>query len=202
MNVTLSKIAHPDFIILSDQKISKAFLKIKVNNFFEACLHVGAWPYFRNKDKSNLLAMFNEQCGTCSTKHALLKELANENNFNDLQLMLGIFKMNERNTPKTEGILKNYHLDHIPEAHCYLRYKNQILDFTNINAKPIHFLDDLLFETEKLDLKSIPRIVFFFTIFMVPTWCRPLELSLSKCHSPGRKFQKSINFKILTTAKI
>lgn len=148
MNVTLSKIAHPDFIILSDQKISKAFLKIKVNNFFEACLHVGAWPYFRNKDKSNLLAMFNEQCGTCSNKHALLKELANENNFNDLQLMLGIFKMNERNTPKIKGILKNYHLDHIPEAHCYLRYKNQILDFTNINAKPIHFLDDLLFETE------------------------------------------------------
>lgn len=148
MNAAPNNMDHPNFEILPQQKIAKAFLQLNIHNFLDACRLIGAWPYARNSNKKFLLAMFDEQCGTCSTKHALLKELANEHNFSDLQLMLGIFKMNDKNIPKIKGVLKTYQLAYLPEAHCYLKYKNQLLDYTNTNAQPIQFLDDLLVETE------------------------------------------------------
>jgi hypothetical protein len=148
VNAATNNMDHPNFEILPHQKIAEAFLQLNIHNFIDACRLIGAWPYARNSNKNSLLAMFDEQCGTCSTKHALLKELANAHNFNDLQLMLGIFKMNDKNVPKIKGILKTHRLAYLPEAHCYLKYKNLLLDYTNTNAQPIQFLDDLLVETE------------------------------------------------------
>lgn len=59
--------------------------------------------------------------GTCSTKHALLACLAQEQGI-PLELTLGIYEMNERNTPGTGRVLARHGLDALPEAHCYLKY--------------------------------------------------------------------------------
>lgn len=62
--------------------------------------------------------------------------------------MLGIFKMNMRNTPKISPILKKYNLTEMPEAHNYLKIKKQIQDFTEKNSEPENFVQDLIQEIE------------------------------------------------------
>jgi hypothetical protein len=76
----------------------------------------------------------------------VLKQLAIENSRNDLALMLGIFKMNAHNTPKITHILQQYNLSYIPEAHNYLKFEEQILDYTFPNSSGNNFEQDLLEE--------------------------------------------------------
>ena len=56
--------------------------------------------------------------------------------------------MNGNNTPKIKSVLETYNLNYIPEAHNYLKFNNQILDFTKINSSEQDFIDELLEETE------------------------------------------------------
>ncbi len=137
-----------NFKINSDQEISRLFLKNNCSDFLSASKFIRNLPYRRNPNKDNLTTVFIDECGTCSTKHAVLKILAKENHQQDFKLILGIFKMNGNNTPKIKSVLETYNLDYIPEAHNYLKSNNQILDFTKKNASENDFIDDLLEETD------------------------------------------------------
>lgn len=128
--------------------VSKAFQNLGIQTFQQASDWVKELPYRRNKNKNNGLAIFDELSGTCSTKHALLKRLADENGSSELRLMLGIFTMNAKNTPAVKAILKKYDLEYIPEAHNYLRAYNYILDCTGIGVNETKFELDILIETE------------------------------------------------------
>lgn len=142
--------ALPDFIINSEGKISKELRKRGLTTFQQAAAFIGALPYARNTDKEDILTVFKDHCGTCSTKHALLKQLASENNFEGIKLMMGIFKMNAKNSPKIAGTLTKHNLDYIPEAHNYLKYHDLVLDYTRLHAKAEDFIDDLLEEVSIL----------------------------------------------------
>ncbi|WP_223584828.1 hypothetical protein [Sphingobacterium sp. GVS05A] len=138
-----------DFKIESDKgAISESFTAIGINTFQQANKWVSDLDYNRNHDKNNVLTLFEEQCGTCSTKHALLKRLADENGNESIKLILGIFTMNSKNTPKIKDVLAKYDLKYIPEAHNYLRNHNHILDFTGIGVNETKFELDLLEEVE------------------------------------------------------
>lgn len=137
-----------NFEINSNGEISQLFLKNQCSNFLSASEFIRNLPYRRNLNKDNLATVFIDECGTCSTKHAILKTLAEENHQTDFKLILGIFKMNGNNTPKIKSVLETYNLDYIPEAHNYLKFKNQILDFTKKNSSENDFIDDLLQEIE------------------------------------------------------
>ncbi|MBX3163364.1 MAG: hypothetical protein KF900_02700 [Bacteroidetes bacterium] len=139
---------QPDFYINSSGKISTEFVRRNILTFNQAALFIRQLPYGRNSNKNDLTTLFLDNCGTCSTKHALLKQLAIENNFDEMKLIVGLFKMNGKNTPEVSTTLKRNHLEYIPEAHCYLRYKNLILDYTKQNSKPSDFIDDLIEEIE------------------------------------------------------
>ena len=137
-----------DFEIKANGEISKIFLQNGITKFSNAADFIKNLPYGRNKDKNNLKTVFDDNCGTCSTKHALLKVLAEENNENNLKLKLGIFKMNAQNTPKIRQTLEQNHLKYIPEAHNYLKINDQILDYTNTNSSENDFINDLLIEID------------------------------------------------------
>ncbi|WP_206531791.1 GNAT family N-acetyltransferase [Sphingobacterium sp. DR205] len=128
--------------------ISESFTAIGINTFQQASKWVSDLDYRRNHNKNNKLVLFDEQCGTCSTKHALLKLLADENENTSLKLILGIFKMNGKNTLAIKDTLERYKLKYIPEAHSYFRTKNYILDFTGIGVNETKFELDLLNEVE------------------------------------------------------
>lgn len=119
-----------------------------ISDFEEACEFVKNLPYKRNSNKENIFCILEEEGGTCSTKHALLKRVADENKIRGVILMLGIFKMNSQNTPKIANVLQKYDLREMPEAHNYLKFKNEIHDFTTRNSKPEDFIHDLVEEIE------------------------------------------------------
>jgi hypothetical protein len=129
-------------------KISKFFLDRNITSFEEATIFIKQLPYRRNKNKADLTTVFSDNCGTCSTKHAVLKQLAEENNVLDLKLFLGLFRMNAINTPAIKTTLDQYQLSYIPEAHNYLMYDGCILDYTNSNSKPSDFSNHLIAEIE------------------------------------------------------
>ncbi|GGH12064.1 GNAT family N-acetyltransferase [Sphingobacterium alkalisoli] len=128
--------------------ISKEFGNIGLSSFRKAAEWVSNQPYRRNSDKDSPLCLFEENAGTCSTKHAVLKRLADENGNTELKLILGIFSMNGKNTPAIKGILKKYNLKYIPEAHNYFRAHKYILDFTGIGINETKLELDLLEEIE------------------------------------------------------
>lgn len=135
-----------DFDIKATGIISTCFLNRNLDTFSQAAEFIKRLPYQRNHNKEDLSSVFTDQHGTCSTKHAILKQLATENNRNELQLALGIFKMNGQNTPKILGILQQYDIRYIPEAHNYLRYEGSILDYTFPTTTGNNFEQDLLEE--------------------------------------------------------
>jgi hypothetical protein len=135
-----------DFDIKATGLISTCFLSRNINTFSLAAEFIKRLPYQRNKNKDDLTTVFEDQYGTCSTKHAVLKQLATENNRTDLELVLGIFKMNGFNTPKILNTLQQYNMQYIPEAHNYLKFKGHILDYTFPNSTGNNFEQDLLEE--------------------------------------------------------
>lgn len=119
-----------DFNIESEGKFSSLFREREIFTFQEACSFVLNLKYGRTSDRSDFSMVLKEQKGTCSSKHALLSELALENGIDELELICGIYLMNAETNPKIAPILEKYHLKQIPECHAYFRYKNGRFDFT------------------------------------------------------------------------
>lgn len=130
--------------------VSEKFLAHKISTFEDAAFFIRMMPYGRNQNKTDLTTVFADGCGTCSTKHALLKQLADENGIGGLSLFIGLFRMNAVNTPKIAATLNKYKLDYIPEAHNYLKWKNLVLDYTNKTSSFTDFEKDLIEEIEIL----------------------------------------------------
>ena len=137
-----------NFEITADLPISKLFLERKITDFTDACAFVKQLPYGRNENKNDLTSVFSDQRGTCSTKHALLRQLAIENNADFVRLKLGVFKMSKHNTPAVGNTLDKFGLSYIPEAHNYLSVDGEIVDCTKANSSKEDFIDDLISETE------------------------------------------------------
>jgi len=128
------------------QPLSKQCIAIGLKDFEAVFNYIKQLSYGRNSDRSDYTLVINENKGTCSTKHAFLKAIAIENNVEDLKLFIGIFKMNVDNTPKIKSILSEHHLTYIPEAHCYLKQNEVILDITFNKQNHSPFSETLLHE--------------------------------------------------------
>lgn len=138
-------LANLDNAALVDKgEISSLFLDKKIKNFHAACEYVWHLPYGRTTEPYDFKLVLLEGRGTCSSKHALLKLLADELNIG-VALILGIYPMQESNTPGVGCILNETEFEYIPEAHCYLKHGGTRIDLTRygLNAEePI----DVFFE--------------------------------------------------------
>jgi len=127
--------------------VSTAFLSLATADLRAAGQQVCELPYGRNRNPNDPLTVLTEQRGTCSTKHALLRRLAIEQRI-DLVLMLGIYEMNEGNTPGVGSVLQKHRLKALPEAHCYLRFGNEGIDVTRQRASDLEPISHFLYEEE------------------------------------------------------
>lgn len=119
-----------NFNIKNTGIISKYFLDKNCSDFQSACTFVANLPYLRNKNKESLSCIFDDNGGTCSTKHATLQRLCVENKQDNVQLILGIFRMDAEYAFKIKNTLNKHQLDYIPEAHNYLKINDTYLDCT------------------------------------------------------------------------
>lgn len=115
------------------------------NELIEKVKHI---PYGRNANRYDFSLVISENKGTCSSKHAFLKDFANKNNISNVKLYIGIFKMNEENTSKIFPLLSKNQINFIPEAHCYLKIDGIPLDITSSESFYDKIKDDILEEIE------------------------------------------------------
>lgn len=123
-----------DFELTSNEQYSSRFRELGIHSFQDACDFVAELPYGRNANREDFALVLSEQKGTCSSKHALLAELALENGHPEIELIAGIFLMSDETHAKLSSFFDNKPYASLPECHCYLRFKGERFDFTDTSG--------------------------------------------------------------------
>ncbi|WP_440881169.1 hypothetical protein [Tenacibaculum sp. C7A-26P2] len=137
---------NKDYKLRSKDKLTK-LVKIKgIETWNELTEFIKKLPYGRNKNRTDFGLVLSEQKGTCSSKHALLKNIADLNNIPNIDLVIGIYRMTELNTPKIGTELTDNSIEFIPEAHCYLKISENRIDFTSEQSEFKKIEEDIIEE--------------------------------------------------------
>lgn len=120
-----------DYKLWSEDKLTELARSHGVKTWNELTDFIKRLPYGRNKNRTDFGLVFSEQKGTCSSKHALLKSVADSNNIKYVDLVIGIYKTTEWNTPGIGTELTLNSIEFIPEAHCYLMINKIRVDCTS-----------------------------------------------------------------------
>ena len=135
----------PNKPIVENGPISRTFLSMGINDFHHACRYVHELPYGYNSDRDDLMILFKENMGSCTTKHAVIATLATKLEI-AIDKHVGIYAMTERLVTGTQNILDRYNLPYLPMVHCFLVFEAHWVDLSegNQNGKngPI---DDFLY---------------------------------------------------------
>ena len=124
-----------DYKLTSKDKLTELAKSKGVETWNELTEFIKNLPYGRNKNRTDFGLVLSEQKGTCSSKHALLKSIADLNNVPNIELIIGIYRMTESNTPKIGTELTKNSIEFIPEAHCYLKINGNRTDLTSEQSK-------------------------------------------------------------------
>lgn len=134
--------------ITSGEPLSTLIREKGIGEWQEALRYVRDLPYGRNANRGDLSLVIREEKGTCSSKHAFLRQLALENRIPGVRLILGLYRMHPGNTPGIGKALPEAGLDYLPEAHCYLELDGNREDFTSSGADIRRILADIIEEQE------------------------------------------------------
>ncbi|MCB2147514.1 MAG: hypothetical protein KQI81_13645 [Deltaproteobacteria bacterium] len=135
----------PDQPIAPSGEVSRRFLSLGIRTFQEACRHVHELPYGYNSNRDDLMILFKEKLGTCTTKHAVIATLAAELKL-PIHKNIGIYAMTESIVTGTDSILNTYGLPYVPMIHCFLTDGDHRVDLTEGNANGKNrSIDDFLF---------------------------------------------------------
>ena len=122
----------PDASINSSGVISRNFIRLGVRGFIDACRYVHQLPYGYNSDRDDLLILFKESKGSCTTKHAVIASLADELGL-PIVKNIGVYGMTEEIVTGTNDILNKFNLPYVPMVHCFLVFQDYRVDLTEGN---------------------------------------------------------------------
>lgn len=147
-------------------------------NFEELIEKVKHIPYGRNSNRNDFSLVLTENKGTCSSKHAFLKEFADNHRIKNVKLFIGVFKMNEINTPKITPLLSENALDYIPEAHCYLKIDGNVVDVTSENSFYENIKNDILEEIEIEPIQVVNWKINYHQKFL-KSWLKTINKNMN-----------------------
>jgi hypothetical protein len=126
----------PNPAISKSGMVSEKFLSLGIKIFWQACEYVHQMPYGYNSTREDILILFQEGYGSCTTKHAVIATLAAELGIG-VYKMIGIYDLNESMVTGANQILSRYQLPLLPMLHCFLIYDSHRVDLTegNLNGK-------------------------------------------------------------------
>lgn len=130
-----NEIMMKNFALDSSEIISQTLIQRGIFDFSSSCEYIKNLPYGRTSSRTDFLTVLIEEKGTCSSKHGLLAHLAEENNEQEIELIMGIFLMSPETHPKLTEFFENKIYKAIPEAHCYLRCNGKRFDYTSKSSK-------------------------------------------------------------------
>ncbi|WP_296381283.1 hypothetical protein [Winogradskyella sp.] len=167
-----------NFELVSSDELTKILKKSNISSWNELTDFIKNLPYGRNDNRTDLSLVLKDKKGTCSSKHALLKEIASLNAIPNIKLILGIYKMNSSNTPKIGDILVKVNLQYIPEAHCYLFIDGERIDFTSRNSDFNRIKNDVLLEQE-IEPHQVAQFKVDFHKAFIKTWIKEQNIPFS-----------------------
>ncbi len=129
--------------------ISEKFISLGIKFFWNACKYVHDLPYGYHSTTEDILILFKEGFGSCTTKHAVIATLGEELNI-PVYKMIGIYAMTEDIVTGTNQILEKYHLPYLPMIHCFLIYDSYKVDLTDGNNNGKNRSIEEFFFTEKV----------------------------------------------------
>ena len=143
----------PDKPIRDAGPVSRRFLELGIGSFHDACRYVHELPYGYNSDRDDLMILFEEKFGSCTTKHAVIATLAEELGLK-IEKSIGIYAMTEEIVAGASRITEKHDLPYVPMVHCYLVYGDHRVDLSegNDNGKK-RSIEDFLYTH-----KVIPNI--------------------------------------------
>ena len=122
----------PNAAIKAAGPVSGKFLSLGINGFIDACRYVHELPYGYNSDRDDLMILFKEKLGSCTTKHAVIATLAEESGL-PIKKAIGIYAMTEEIVTGAGKILGSFGLPYVPMLHCFLVYGDHRVDLTEGN---------------------------------------------------------------------
>jgi hypothetical protein len=122
----------PNTSTVDSGPVSRTFLSMGIDDFHHACRYVHELPYGYNSDRDDLMILFQEKKGSCTTKHAVIATLAAELEI-DVHKHIGVYAMTDALVTGTEKILDRYTLPYLPMVHCFLVFEGQRVDLTEGN---------------------------------------------------------------------
>ncbi|WGH76618.1 hypothetical protein P8625_05515 [Tenacibaculum tangerinum] len=135
-----------DYKLTSKDKLTELAKSNGIETWNELTEFIKNLPYGRNKNRTDFRLVLSEKKGTCSSKHALLKSIADLNNVPNIDLVIGIYRMTELNTPKIGNELTKNSIEFIPEAHCYLKINGKRTDLTSGQSEFMKIEKDIIKE--------------------------------------------------------
>lgn len=88
---------NTDYKLTSKDKLTELAKSNGVETWNELTEFIKKLPYGRNKNRTDSSLVLFEQKGTCSSKHALLKSIADLNNVPNIKLIIGIYRITQLN---------------------------------------------------------------------------------------------------------
>jgi hypothetical protein len=144
----------PDRKITQTGPIAEKFLSLDIGTFLDACRWAHELPYGYNSDRDDLMILFKERMGTCTTKHAVIATLAKELGL-PVGKRVGIYAMTEEIVTGTDEILRAHGLPCLPMIHCFLESGDLRVDLTEGNRNGKNRPIDLFLHTEPV-IPNIP----------------------------------------------
>ncbi|MDY8138446.1 hypothetical protein [Aquimarina sp. 2201CG5-10] len=135
-----------NYKLQSEDFLTQIILQKEVRTWFDLIDYVKNIPYGRNLSRTDFSLVISEHKGTCSSKHGLLQKVAELHKKHEYELVIGIYKMNILNTPKIGNALSQSNLNYIPEAHCYIKHNNGVIDVTSTSSDFERIEKDILVE--------------------------------------------------------
>lgn len=139
----------PDKPVTEVGPLARTFLDLGIATFQEACRHVHELPYGYNSDRDDLMILFKEKMGSCTTKHAVIATLAAELAL-PVEKHIGIYAMKESLVTGTRRIVEKYGLPYLPMVDCFLVYGSHRVHLTEGNHNGKNGPIDHYLHTEKV----------------------------------------------------
>lgn len=162
----------------SEDKLTRLVRDKGIRSWNELTEFIRFLPYGRNRNRMDLSLVLTEKKGTCSSKHAFLKQIADLNNVPDVKLILGVYKMSRENTPKIACVLEEKSIPYIPEAHCYLKIRGKQVDLTTKGTDFSRIEKDIL-EEKEIEPKQVAEFKVSFHKEFLRKWLPKSGLTFS-----------------------
>ena len=137
----------PEKKISGTGPVAAAFQERGIQRFQAACEYVHRLPYGYNSDRDDVMVLFKEGKGSCTTKHAVIATLASEIGLSVVK-RIGIYAMTESLVTGTEAILERFGLPYVPMVHCFLAFGDAFVDLTAGNHNGKNRSIDVFLHTE------------------------------------------------------